>query len=384
MTDAAGFFTDRDRAVFTLANAAERGANSYSVLRIIAAVLVIWTHSFSVVGGPDAAEPLKALTGWSIGSHAVNIFFALSGFMVAASWERSRNLADFVMARALRVVPALVCVNLFILIFAGIFLTTVSPSEFWSVENAGGFLANTLLLFKASSTLVGVFADNPWQHFVNIPIWTIKFELLCYATLAIIMVLVGLFRPSATLCKLGLGALFGACVIVMLWKGEPSQFEFAGNFARFLFAFYLGVAAWFARHRIVLSASYLMVISLPLAAAIAVGSTLVFPLSILAAAYLSFWAGSFQTGLLQRAADRTDLSYGLYIFGFFIQQYLVYVFPGQSVTANAITATVLAGIFAWISWTLIERPALDLRSKFWRGRAASRSDGNPSLVGRLN
>jgi len=105
-----------EKGDFMLARSAERGANSYGIIRVIAAVLVIWTHSYSVVGGETAAEPLKELTRWSAGSHAVNIFFSLSGFMVAASWERSRNLFDFVIARILRIMPALVCVNVLIVV----------------------------------------------------------------------------------------------------------------------------------------------------------------------------------------------------------------------------------------------------------------------------
>ena len=65
-----------------LARFAEKGANSFGAVRLLAAIAVIATHSVAVVGGYHSLEPLRALTGLSLGTHAVHVFFALSGFMV--------------------------------------------------------------------------------------------------------------------------------------------------------------------------------------------------------------------------------------------------------------------------------------------------------------
>ena len=73
---------------------ANKDANSYGVIRLAAAIAVIFTHAFGVVGGWEAAEPLAAATGWSLAAHAVHVFFVLSGFMVAASWERAAGWVD--------------------------------------------------------------------------------------------------------------------------------------------------------------------------------------------------------------------------------------------------------------------------------------------------
>ena len=363
-----------------LANAAEKGANSYGIIRVIAAILVIWTHSYSVLGGADADEPLRQLSGWSAGSHAVNLFFSLSGLMVAASWERSRDFFDFALARVLRITPALIFVNVLIVVLSGLFLTT-SPGSFWTGENIGNFLASTILMFKAGSTLEGVFATNPWPGVVNIPIWTIKFEIICYASLAVLMLLAGLLRLSPFQRRLMLVVLLAASAAVMMWQGDAGQFDFAGNLARFFFAFYLGVGAWFERERIKLNWPYLFVLWLVIGVAISLDSVTMLPLAIVGTAYLAFWAGSFKAGRIQRAADRTDLSYGMYISGFFIQQWLVAALPGQSIAANAISATILAALFAWFSWKLIEWPALQLRPRFWRW--ATKLRNAPEIMRRL-
>jgi peptidoglycan/LPS O-acetylase OafA/YrhL len=66
-------------------------------------------------------------------------------------------------------------------------------------------------------------------------------------------------------------------------------------------------------------------------------------------------------GRIQRWTARTDLSYGVYITGFFIQQWLVFAMPDITVLQSALFATALALGTAWLSWTFIEKPALRLR-----------------------
>ncbi len=363
-----GSMSKRGSDPFFLASAAKRGANSYGIIRVIAAVLVIWTHSYAVVLGEDASEPLRDLTGYSLGSHAVNIFFSLSGFMVASSWERSRDVVDFVLARILRIMPALVCVCVAIVIVSGLFLTSVPAGEYWTAANIGPFLARSLLIFSSETTLAGVFEDNPWPGVLNIPIWTIRYEVICYVSLIIFMLALGFLKAGAGIRRLLLAVILGVSCVLLLLPEMTGHSELATRLARLFFAFYLGVTAWFERDRIRLSLPWLLAIWIPLGFCLASGSLLKLPLGMVAAAYLSFWLGSFQAGWLQDAADRTDLSYGIYVWGFFLQQCLISFFPGQGIFANAISATVLAALVAWLSWTLVERPALNLRFRLRRGR----------------
>ena len=154
-----------------------------------------------------------------------------------------------------------------------------------------------------------------------------------------------------------------ASAVVIANGGHPEEFGFAAQLARFVFAFYLGVGCWFARHLIPIRArTALLFLTV---ATVAAWSDLPvrYPVMILATGYLSFWAGSIAMGALQRWTARTDLSYGVYITGFFIQQWLVYAFPQINVWQNAIAATVLALAAAWLSWTFVEKPALGLRHR---------------------
>lgn len=79
-----------------------------------------------------------------------------------------------------------------------------------------------------------------------------------------------------------------------------------------------------------------------------------------ATAYWSFRVGSLRMGRLQRWASVTDLSYGVYIVGFFFQQWLVAAMPDMTVMQNVLAGTGIALLAAWISWSCVEKPALKL------------------------
>ena len=346
-----------------LARFAEKGANSFGAVRLFAAIAVIATHSVAVVGGYHSLEPLRALTGLSLGTHAVHVFFALSGFMVAASFERSSGLLDFTLARLLRVLPALIFVNVAIVILCGLFLTTAAPGDYWTVDNIGTFLLRTLLFFSVGTHLEGVFSQNPLPDFINIPIWTIRFEIICYATLLVVM-----GAMTSPLFK-GVTRLVPVLVILVLtgiFLSRPHDYDtftFSDHLAQFMFAFYLGVAAWLVREKLPVGLAIALALLALTGLAIQTEFVARLPLMILTAAYGSFWLGSLKMGWFQRRTAETDLSYGVYITGFFIQQWLIQALPGTSVYTNAILATAIALVVAWGSWTFVEKPALGLRKR---------------------
>ncbi|MCB1453026.1 MAG: acyltransferase [Rhizobiaceae bacterium] len=344
-----------------LSDIASKDKNSFGVVRLAAAIAVVVTHAVGIVNGWAAAEPMAAATGWSLAAHAVHVFFVLSGFMIAASWERSSSLLDFAAARTLRIMPALIVINLLIVLIGGLWLTTAAPAAYWSIENVGAFLTKATLLFSVGVTLDGVFADNPMGASVNIPIWTIRFEVICYLTLMVFMTAIAALRLSGLTRLIAVAPVLLASAFIVTVSGDPEHYNFAGQLARFVFAFYLGVAGWIARDHIPIRAGTALLFGALAAVATWSDMPIRYPVMILATGYLSFWVGSLPMGRLQRWTARTDLSYGVYITGFFIQQWLVYAFPAMSAWENALAGTGLALAAAWLSWTYVEKPALGLR-----------------------
>ncbi|MEX0953655.1 MAG: acyltransferase [Rhizobiaceae bacterium] len=375
--------TARPRAASDRLSAfAAKDANSYGVVRLAAALAVIFTHAFGVVGGWEAPEPLAALTGWSIAAHAVHVFFALSGFMIAASWERSAGWLDFFAARLLRIMPALIVVNIAIVIAGGVWLTSAAPSDYWTVANVGTFLARTVLLFSVGVGLDGVFTNNPMSGSVNIPIWTIRFEVICYITLMVFMAALAVLRLRGQARLIPLAPVIAVSAIVVTVSGDPEHFGFAAQLARFTSIFYLGVAFWIARDIVPIRRDIALALALPVALAVWSELPLRYPVMIAATAYWSFWLGSLKMGRIQRWASATDLSYGVYIMGFFIQQWLAEAMPGMTVMQNALLAALLATAAAWISWTYIEKPAMTLRRVRARKSRAPAAMAGPPMIER--
>ena len=350
-----------------LACYADKDSNSYGVVRLLAALAVVYTHSFGVVGGWSTPEPLVASTGMSLGAHAVHVFFALSGFMVAASFERSSGVIDFMLARTLRVMPALIVVNLFIIAAGGLILTSASAVDYWTLDNVGRFFARTVLSFSVGVPLLGVFDQNPVPGAINIPIWTIRFEVLAYASLLLLLTTMSIIRLKGLNRLWPVAAILVLSAAVLTRAPDAESFSFADQMARFAFTFYLGVGAWIARGQVPVGLPVLLAIAAAAILALATASVLSYPLMILAVAYGSFWLGSFSMGALQRWTTGTDLSYGIYITGFFIQQWLAWALPGLDTYGNWLVATLIVAGIAWLSWTFVERPALGLRKQLLAG-----------------
>src|SRR5258705_9890366 len=88
--------------------------NNFGLLRLILALLVVFSHSYSLAWGSEDAEPLMRLTHGRLGfaSLAVNGFFVLSGFLVTHSFLRSRGFFDYLKKRILRIYPGFIAVSL--------------------------------------------------------------------------------------------------------------------------------------------------------------------------------------------------------------------------------------------------------------------------------
>ena len=81
--------------------------NNFDALRLVAAVSVVFSHSFLIAEGTQNHEWLIWLTGNQsiLGLVGVFVFFAISGFLVTQSFEATGNARDFLAKRALRIFP---------------------------------------------------------------------------------------------------------------------------------------------------------------------------------------------------------------------------------------------------------------------------------------
>ena len=157
-------------------------------------------------------------------------------------------------------------------------------------------------------------------------------------------------------------AMGAACAFVLLRRPLP---EHLANYTWCTAFFITGTLLWVLRDRVRLSPWPLLGL-LALAAATR-GTPAFVPAYFLLACYGTLWLGLAPA--LPRIRE-TDLSYGLYLYGWPAAQLVQSVAPGGP-WHNTLWATLLAGGLAAISWFAIERPALRLKRRLVAGRSAA-------------
>ncbi len=340
---------------------ASRGrANNIDFLRFFLASLVIFSHSYSLTLGSNDREPFSIATrGQRTGGElAVDGFFILSGFLIARSWISSRGPADYLRRRALRIYPGFLAAVAFSTLCAGPLLQG-EPSAYWRAFSWREFAIMSLNLD---------FYTPPSDVPVNGSLWSIRYEFLCYLAVAALG-LVGLLSRRIVLV-LGWLACLGllAGQIYLGWQIPGSRLSwlycYPGFWPRVMADFLSGVLFYSYRDRIVLTWPLLIGAALGLlATGVAFPSMRALPLAVpLLGGYLLFFAAYMPMGRLQHFAARGDFSYGLYLYAFPIQLILTRrVFRDLTPIALFLLAWAITGLFAVLSWRLIERPFMRLK-----------------------
>lgn len=348
----------------TLGDFAGSRDNNFNLLRVIAATLVLFSHSFVLATGRKDAEPLATALGTTPGGIAVDIFFITSGFLVTASLLSRACARDFIRARVLRIYPALAVAILLTVLLAGLLLTDLPTSRYLlHPETLLHFLRNVTLVTGISHTLPGVFTGNPYAHAVNASLWSLPYEIGMYSGL------VGLWLFAATggmrRRERLAAALLAVAVLALAAHFLAHGFWRPSSLLRLTWMFAAGALMQLHRDRIVVTPARL---GIALACILLAGMdrtlflavyTLLIPFVVLSLAYVP-------GGFVRQYNRLGDYSYGIYIYAFPIQQTLAFVFPSIGIAQMVLGSGAATLCAAVLSWNLIEKRALLLRDRMPR------------------
>ena len=186
-------------------------------------------------------------TTFTLGEHAVNGFFAISGFLVTMSFD-NRGWRDYVVARTLRIAPALIAATLVVALVLGPALTRLPLAAYLSDDGTWRFITGTLTTFKSSAPLPGLFEANAFRFPMG-TVWTLKYETFCYIGV-FVAGFVGLFnrRWPALIVAAGLGLAVAGLDLV-----QPDAAKGVQTALRLTFIFAAGAALYVWRDTIRLS-----------------------------------------------------------------------------------------------------------------------------------
>lgn len=340
----------------SLADAFDPRRNALTLWRLIFCLQVVLWHALLSTGRtylvPHALMQLASTV-------AVDVFFAMSGFLITMSWEVRPQARDYLAARGLRILPALwICLILtaFVLAPIGVAVQGGSVKNFlWSTGPITYVLSNFFVFYlrqDINGTPTGVPVAGSWDS----PLWSLSFEVLCYVSVLIVGLL-GLVKYR----WLSIGVLVVATVGAVL-QGPlyyPGVWTLGQLATRCFIMFAAGAALYQWREKI--PANWWLV---------ALCTAVVFAAGVLAPDYrvVAGWALAYvvivSAALVRGLNLHHDFSYAMYIYSFPVQQILVMaglislpplLFFGVSVA--------VAFPIAAASWFLIERRAIRMKRK---------------------
>jgi len=336
--------------------------NNFDALRLVAAISVIFSHSFLIAEGTQNREWLILLTGNQciLGLTGVFVFFAISGFLVTQSFEQTANPLHFLAKRALRIFPGLFVAALVSAFVFGPLVTTLPLGAYLSRPEPYEYVLGNTLLDQSVHELPGVsFIDNPVGLEINGSLWTLRLEFTMY-----LMVLgLGLLRLLSLRVVLVLLVFGMTCLHFEMLDALEKWgwfFQLPSGWGWLVGCFAAGMLLYKLRDtrifdgRIALFALVGLVLSVPLREFI--------PLFPVFGCYLALWLALNPRLPVIPAARFGDLSYGLYIYGWPVEEAVMWFSGGRAPWWQVfLIALPAASAIAFLSWHLIERPMLRLK-----------------------
>jgi len=332
--------------------------NNFNILRLIFSSTVIISHSYPLTNNKEFFVELTS-GQIDLGVLSVNIFFIISGFLIFKSLWYSKSMINYLWKRLLRLFPAL----FFMLISTLITVVLISNLGVLKQFDFYTYLPKNLSLYKLQGAINNIFENNPYPKAINGSLWTLHYEFTMYLLIIPLIIFKNINRNIflAIIFTLFLFSVYASLFDSNLLENVINKFNLnPKQFYRLLSYFIAGILLSLVNIDKIKTNLNISILVTVLLLSIYIGlyefiSPFILPLIIILVG-LSFnkysWKFTEKLG---------DISYGVYIYGFVVQQTLMNYFslnPYQLM----IFALSITYIFAYISWHLIEKRALEYKN----------------------
>lgn len=324
----------------------------FDTVRLVAASAVMLHHALNLEIDIVRDDVLFQFSGGytHLGLLAVAVFFAISGFLVTPGILKTGNVIDYLSRRLVRIMPLLIMVVTITALVIGPILTELTLSEYFSSPTTWSYFINITTSLRLE--LPGVFNSDGGSE-VNSPLWTLRYEWLCYFIVALSCLFLGLKKRAAF-------AISWAASIFLypVFYGFTEASASASQLQTLLYLFgYFGAGVVICLYADVLRWSAMMMV--------VAGCLLLVALYLnvgyfCAPALVSYLAVAF--GLMKmpwsQVLSRADLSYGVYLMHSLVLLVLLSFFSFQSALSLFLACLPISFFLAYLSWTFVEKPAL--------------------------
>ena len=340
--------------------------NNFDIFRLVFATLVLITHSYSLTGLPEHDFLYNMTSGQiSCSSLGVKGFFIISGYLIFQSVLLSKNWVDYIIKRILRIYPAYIAVLIFAIIL-GFFISDLSANQYFSDHSTRAYFFSNLAMFLPLHYQIDhVFSTNVYKDAINGSIWTIPYEFLFYLILSFAFLLKKMPKALIAVLLAGYAALF---LLTLKYEDHASVYIPKEVFELHLLAHlglcFFGGAALAAirisdsRYKLpLLITSFVFCVLFICTRTFYFTQFFILPLFIIL-------AGTYATkGIAGLNEKIGDFSYGIYLYGFVVQQILMHYFKFNYLELMFISIPITF-ILGALSWHLIEKRALALKKYF--------------------
>jgi len=329
--------------------------NSLNLIRLLLAFMVLYSHAEILTGVGDGIK----WQGQHIGSWAVVGFFAISGFLITGSRERS-DAGRYLLNRVTRIFPgfllALVFVAFFLAPIAQVIETGSLRGYFSTPVTPGYYVYGNILLRIMTYEIGTTLADIPYPKAWNGSLWSLYYEFWCY-------IIIGVFLSW----KLTREKVWPTVLLFLLSVGVHSGIGYIGGFVdesydfsmlSFMFPYFMGGAVVYKlRDRLPMRPLIAFVCAVVAVALIRYSNDYGPQLASPLIAYVVLWLGAVLPS--PSLVKIHDISYGVYIFHFPVIQFLVLLGLHRHGFALLLLVTVLLTVaLATASWLGVERATM--------------------------
>ena len=336
--------------------------NNFNIIRLMAAFMVMAGHMGYITG-----SNIPMLWGQGVQTVGVKIFFLLGGYFISRSWMTDPCLQRYGIKRILRIFPPLILYVLLATFIIGPLLSDLTVKEYFANPQTYIYLKNILLY--PIYALPGVFVTNPYPNAINGSLWTMPVEIFLYILIPIVITVLCIkSREKKSFEMMGvLTILICSFQIVHLavfpdWRLVIWGTDVAQAFTLIPY-YFLGMLFNFPWMKKILNLQVAVLLALVytcfnLSAAF---SELILYLVL---PYLIFSWGLVEKPYFASIFNKYEISYGIYLYGFFIQQTVVFIGRKWEInlqfTGYLVMSMMLTSFLALASCILIEKPSQKL------------------------